>query len=312
MFTSILRRHAAAFAGLFALVALLAACGGSSSSSSSSAPPSSSTSSSTPAAGGVAKDPTIAAEVPSAIASKGTLTVATDASYPPMEYFASDNKTVIGADVDLGVAIGQVMGLKWNFVNASFDSIIPGIASGKYDLSMSSFTDNKDREKTVDFVTYAKVGTAFMIKAGGTAVNSLADLCGKSVAVEKATTQLDDATAQSKKCTDSGKPAVNVLAYPDQNGANLALSSGRAQVVMLDAPPAVYQVQQSKGQFAISGQQYGTAPYGIALPKGNGMAKPVRDALAKLIADGTYTKILTKWKIQQFGITTPVINGAIS
>jgi polar amino acid transport system substrate-binding protein len=295
---------------LLVLAGLLAACGSSSSSSSSTS--SSSAPSSSVAAGGVAKDPTIAAEVPQAIASKGTLSVATDASYPPMEYFASDNKTIIGADVDLGKAIGQVLGLNFNFVNAGFDSIIPGLASGKYDLSLSSFTDNKLREKTVDFVTYAAVGTSFMIKKGSPQVSSLADLCGKTVGVEKGTTELDDATAQNTKCKSEGKPGVTINAYPDQNGANLNLANGRVQVVMLDAPPAVYQVQQSKGQFAISGKQYGTAPYGIAIPKGNGMAKPIRDALQKLIADGKYQQILTKWHIQQFGITNPVINGATS
>ena len=301
-------RRAIALPLLLVLAVLLAACGSSSSNSSSST----STPSSSAASGGVAKDATIAAEVPQAIASKGTLSVATDASYPPMEYFASDNKTIIGADVDLGKAIGQVLGLNFNFVNAGFDSIIPGLASGKYDLSLSSFTDNKLREKTVDFVTYAAVGTSFMIKKGSPQVSSLAELCGKTVGVEKGTTELDDATAQNAKCKSEGKPGVTINAYPDQNGANLNLANGRVQVVMLDAPPAVYEVQQSKGQFAISGKQYGTAPYGIAIPKGNGMAKPIQDALKKLIADGTYQQILTKWHIQQFGITNPVINGATS
>jgi polar amino acid transport system substrate-binding protein len=303
-------RRVVALPLLLVLAVLLAACGSSSSNSSSTT--STSAPSSSVASGGVAKDPTIAAEVPQAIASKGTLSVATDASYPPMEYFASNNSTIIGADVDLGKAIGQVLGLNFNFVNAGFDSIIPGLASGKYDLSLSSFTDNKEREKTVDFVTYAAVGTSFMIKKGGTPVTSLADLCGKTVGVEKGTTELDDATAQNTKCKAAGKPGVTINAYPDQNGANLNLANGRVQVVMLDAPPAVYEVQQSHGQFAISGKQYGTAPYGIAIPKGNGMAKPIQAALKKLIADGTYQQILTKWHIQQFGITNPVINGATS
>jgi polar amino acid transport system substrate-binding protein len=297
-------RRAIALPMVLIVAALLAACGSSSSSSSSSTPPTSS------AAAG--SDPAIAAMVPSAIASKGSLTVATDASYPPMEYFASDNKTIIGADVDLGHAIGKVLGLNFNFVNAGFDSIIPGLASGKYDLSLSSFTDNKLREKTVDFVTYAAVGTSFMIKKGGPQINGLADLCGKTVGVEKGTTELDDATAQDQKCKAAGKPGVTINAYPDQNGANLNLANGRVQVVMLDAPPAVYQVKQSKGQFEISGNQYGTAPYGIAIPKGNGMAKPIQAALKKLIADGTYAQIFSKWGIHQFGITTPVINGATS
>ena len=73
---------------------------------------------------------------------------------------------------------------------------------------MSSFTDTKEREKTVDFVTYFSAGTSFYVKAqGGPTITSLADLCGKTVAVEKGTTQADDATAQNAKCKTAGKPA---------------------------------------------------------------------------------------------------------
>ena len=80
-----------------------------------------------------------------------------------------------------------MLGLKVNVVNATFATIIPGLASGKYDLGISSFTDTKEREKTVDFVTYFVAGTSFYVKSdGGPNVRSLADLCGHTVAVERA------------------------------------------------------------------------------------------------------------------------------
>ncbi|HEY5143484.1 MAG TPA: ABC transporter substrate-binding protein [Solirubrobacteraceae bacterium] len=297
-------RRLAVAAALAAASALLAACGSSSSSTSSSS------TSSTSAAGGA--DATIAASVPAAVKSKG-LTVAADASYAPNEFVAKDGRTVVGMDADLAKAIATVMGVKANIVNAGFSSIIPGLAAGKYNVGMSSFTDTKDREKTVDFVTYFSAGTSFYVKAsGGATVNGLADLCGKKVAAEQGTTQVDDAKAQSKKCTAAGKPAVTVLTFPDQNGANLALSSGRAEVVMADSPVAAYAVKQSGGQFKLSGTTYGTAPYGIAIPKNSGLAKPVLAAVTKLIADGQYKKILTTWGVQDGAITTPVINGATS
>jgi polar amino acid transport system substrate-binding protein len=198
-------------------------------------------------------------------------------------------------------------------VNASFDAIIPGLASGKYDLGMSSFTDTKEREKTVDFVTYFQAGTSFYVKAqGGPTINSLADLCGHSVGVERGTTQADDATAQSSKCKSAGKPGVKVSVYPDQNAANLSISSGRAQVGMADSPVAAYIVKQSKGQFKLTGASYNTAPYGIAIPKGTGLDKPILSALKVLMSDGKYTAILTKWGVQKGAITNPKINGAIS
>jgi polar amino acid transport system substrate-binding protein len=216
-------------------------------------------------------------------------------------------------DPDLAKALAGALGLKAKVVNATFDGIIPGLAANKYDLGMSSFTDTKEREKTVDFVTYFSAGTSFYVKAqGGPAITGLDSLCGHKVAAEKGTTQAADATAQDKKCKAAGKSGVTVSVFPDQNGANLAINSGRADVGMADSPVADYQVKQSGGQFKVVGTPYGTAPYGIALPKGNGMAPAVRDGLSALIASGTYKQILTKWGVQDGAITTPVINGATS
>jgi polar amino acid transport system substrate-binding protein len=216
-------------------------------------------------------------------------------------------------DADLGKALAGVMGLRANVVRATFDAIIPGLASGKYDLGMSSFTDTKEREQTVDFVTYFIAGTSFFVKAqGGPTINTLADLCGHKVAAASGTTQATDATAQSKKCKAAGKPGVTVSVFPNQNGANLALSSGRSDVGMTDSPLAAYEVKQSNGQFKLVGQTYGTAPYGIAMPKNNGMAKPVLAGVKALMANGQYKAILAKWGISSGAITNPQINGATS
>ncbi len=151
-----------------------------------------------------------------------------------------------------------------------------------------------------------------MKASGGPAIHGLADLCGRTVAVENGTTQLDDATAQNAKCKKGGKSAVKISAFPDQNAANLALASGRADVGMADSPVAAYIVEQSHGQFKLSGKSYGTAPYGIALPKGDGMAKPVLHAVQALMKNGKYTAILKKWGVQGGAISNPKINGAIS
>ncbi|MBV8432528.1 MAG: ABC transporter substrate-binding protein [Solirubrobacterales bacterium] len=288
----------------------LAACGSSKSSTTNTSSGSSTSSSSSSAA-----NPAVAKLVPSAIKSKGTLTVAADASYAPDEFFASDGKTVIGMDADLAKALGAAMGLKVNVVNATFDSIIPGLAAGKYDLGASSFTDTKAREQTVNFVDYANVGESFYTKAqGGTSIGSIADICGKTVSVEKATTEQTDATTQSGKCKKEGKPGVTVLVFPDQNGANLAVSSGRAQLGFADTPVADYQVKQTGGQFKIIGAAYAPAPYGLAIPKNTGLTPAVLAAMKALESNGTYSSVLSKWGLQ--GIAIPAsevkINGATS
>jgi polar amino acid transport system substrate-binding protein len=295
-------RALAAAACCLAVLAL-AACGGSSSSGSSS-----STTAASPSA-----DPAVVKLVPSAIKSKGAINVATDPTYAPNEFIDTDGSTVIGMDVDLAHALAGVMGIKATIVKGTFDSLIPGLAAGKYDVGMASFTDTKEREKTVDFVTYLTAGTSFFTLAdGGANVTTLADLCGHSVSVEKGTTQATDATAQDAKCRKAGKPGVKVEVFPGQDGANLALSSGRAQLSMADSPVAGYQVQKSSGKFKLVGKSYANAPYGIAIPKDSGLAQPMLAALKKLMSDGTYTKILTKWGVQSGAIANPQINGAIS
>jgi polar amino acid transport system substrate-binding protein len=255
----------------------------------------------------------IAAQVPGSVKADGTLTVAADATYAPNEFIGTDGHTVVGLDADLAKALGQVLGLKVNVINATFATIIPGLASGKYDLGISSFTDTKEREKTVDFVTYFVAGTSFYVKSdGGPDIGSLADLCGRTVAVEQGTTQQADAQAQAEKCKPAGKPGVTVQVFNDQNAVNLALSSGRAQVAMADSPVAAYQVKQSNGTFKVTGSPYGTAPYGIAIPKSTGMADPVLAAVKHLMSEGTYTKILGNWGVQGGAISDPAVNAAIS
>jgi len=259
----------------------------------------------------VPKDQAIAdAAAKAKLVTPGQLSVAADATYPPMEFYGKgDNKTIIGADADIAKALGQIMGLTPNMQNVTFDSIIPGLAAGKYDLGMSSFTDTKEREATVDFVDYAQAGTTFYTKAdGGTDVASLEDLCGHSIAVEKGTTQQDDIEAQNKKC---GSDTIDLQVFPDQNGANLAISGGKAELGAADSPVAAYIVAQSDGQFKI-GQAYGVAPYGIAMQKGSGLAQPTLDAINALYEDGTMQKIFDYWQLDDAAIDTPKIDGATS
>src|SRR5450432_2120046 len=266
-------------AGVFAIAAALVLSGCSSKKTTPASPSSpaatAAATGSSPAAAGsstaaAGSDP--ASLVPAAIKSAGTITIASDATYAPNEYFDTDGKTIIGMDVDLGDAIAAKLGLKASFQNVTFDNIIPGLAGSKYDLGMSSFTDTKDREKTVDFVTYFSAGESLIVPKGNPKGVTGPDLtlCGLTIAVEKGTTEESEVPALSKACTDAGKKAVTALSSDDQNAANLALTSGRADVGSADSPVAEYAVKQSNGAFEIAGKSYEDAPYGIALPKNDG------------------------------------------
>lgn len=255
----------------------------------------------------------ISATVPASVRSAGTLTVAMDATYPPNEFIAPDGTTIVGMDADLTNAITQTLGLKAKLVNATFDTIIPGITSGKYGMGASSFTDTKARQGQVDFVDYFSAGESFYVKSGSTLnFTDITVICGHSIAVESGTTEETDAKTQAAKCVAAGKPKANVLVFNTQTEANVAVSSGRADAGFADSPVAAYIVATSNGVFQNSGSPIGVAPYGLALPKGNGMAAPVAAAVNLLISNGVYHQILVKWGVQAGAITTATVNGATS
>jgi polar amino acid transport system substrate-binding protein len=260
----------------------------------------------------VPKDAKAAGEVPQSIASTGELTVALDAGYPPNEFIATDGHTIIGMDADLAKAIGQALGLTPKLSNVTFDAIIPALAAHKYDLGMSSFTDTKEREKTVDFVTYLTYGTLFFTKSDGPTITSLDQLCGHTATAESGTTQADDIASQDTKCKDAGKPGVTAVILKTQPDVNLALSSGRADVAMADSPVVKYLVSQSGGQFKTAGQPYGSAPYGIAIPKDTGMTQAVLDAVKAVQANGAYDKIMKYWGLEAGELQNPGINQGIA
>ena len=234
--------------------------------------------------------------VPAAIRTKGTLTVATDATYAPNEFIKPGSSTIVGLDPDLAEALGKQLGLKLDLVNAKFDTIIPGMQSGKYDMGLSAFTDTKAREKIVDFVVYYQTGESFFVKSSDTTIyDGLESLCGKKVSVENGTTEQTDAQDQSTKCVAAGKPKVEVLSFADQNAANLAVSSGRADLGFADTQVVGYMLTQSNGQFKETGKPVNVTPSGIALPKGNGMSAAVAAALKNMVADGTYASVFKQW-----------------
>ncbi|MQY03385.1 ABC transporter substrate-binding protein [Actinomadura macrotermitis] len=263
----------------------------------------------TPQGGADAK---LTALVPDSIKSDGKIVIGTDASYPPNESVDAATRKITGWDVELAEAIGVKLGLKTQFENAGFDTIIPGVQSGKYELGVSSFTDNKEREKVVDFVTYYSAGTSWAALKGNPKGVNPDDACGKNIGVQQGTVQVEDLKARSKKCTDAGKPAINAVVRKQQTEVNNDLVAGKVDAMAADSP-IVGGAAKKTGKLDIIGQAYDTAPYGYAIGKNAGqMKEAVLGAVKSLIADGTYKKILEKWGVEQGAITEPVLNGAQS
>lgn len=306
------RRTGLALVTTFAALSLAACSSGSTSGTSSSSAPAASTAaggaSSAPASGGSSSD--LAGKVPDSVKSDGTLTIGTDASYPPNEYVDTDGKTIVGWDVELGTAIAAKLGLKPAFQNANFDTIIPGISSGKYELGVSSFTDNAEREKVVDFVDYYSAGTAWAAQKGNPKKVDPANACGLKVGVQQGTVQVEDIDKRSKACTDAGKPAIEKVVRTQQTEVNADLVSGKTDAMAADSPIVGYAVKQTGDKLEIVGQVYDQAPYGFAVKKGSEMTDLVKQAVQEIMTDGTYKQILEKWGVQDGAATEVKVNGA--
>lgn len=252
-----------------------------------------------------------AALVPAAY--KGTtLQVATDASYPPDEYFKGT--TMVGFDLDLMKAIATTLGVKYKENDVVFATIIAGIEGGRYQIGNSSFTPTLSRQKQVNFVDYYQAGEGVYVKSTSHFVfKNLQSFCGYKVAVEATTTEQTD--AQGVKC--SGGRKVNVAIFQTQNGANAAVESGQAAAGFLDSQVAGYVVATAKGIFKLTGKPINVAPYGFATPKtpnGLKLAKAIQAAVKTLLANGTYNAILKHWGAQAGEIPASqiILNGAKS
>jgi polar amino acid transport system substrate-binding protein len=252
------------------------------------------------------KQGSLATLLPQAIRDKGTLVVGSDIAYPPIESFDTDGTTAIGLDPDLAKALGDKLGVKLELHNATFDGLITSLTSKRIDLIMSAMSDNKKRQASIDFVDYFTAGTSIVVKKGNPeGIKSLDDFCGRTIAIQRGTTQDDVAEAQAKKC---GSNKLTILKFDTDPEALLQVKQGRAVADMNDFPVAAYTASKSD-DYEVVGEQIEAGPYGIGVRKED---TQLRDALQKalqaLIDDGTYGRILDKYELQQGAVTTATIN----
>ncbi|MFG1950825.1 ABC transporter substrate-binding protein [Micromonospora sp. NPDC048830] len=293
------RRAALGAAGAAALLLSLAACGEEEGTEQPGAGPAVSASA----------DTSLADKVPAAIKADGKIIVGSDTTYAPAEFLDQDGKTAIGFDVELFTAVAQKLGLKAEFVSAPFGDIITGVNTSKYEVGVSSFTINDERKGQANMVSYFQVGTQWVTKKGNPAGVTLDNACGKKIAVQKDTVQVEDIQKRSKACTDAGKPAISIDQFPGQDAATAAVVSGKDDAMLADYPVGVYAVTQSNDALELLDKQYEAAPYGYVVAKDQAaFAEAVRDATKALIADGSYKTVLDKWKVADGAITDPAVN----
>jgi polar amino acid transport system substrate-binding protein len=250
-----------------------------------------------------------AIKLPANIQKAGVINVGLDATYSPNE-FKDKNGKAVGWEVDLFDAVAKKLGVKTNYVIAGFDTIIAGVKAGKYDVGVSSFTDNKEREASVDFVNYFNAGTQWAVKAGVKLDPNNA--CGKIVSAMTGSVQADDIKAKSADCVKAGKKAITLLTFDSGEQATAAVVLGRADATAADSPVLAYAVLQTKGKLALAGDIYGNAPYGIPVAKKSALTQAIQSAFVAIKADGTYDSILKKWGVQAGAVSKFTINGAIS
>jgi len=293
---------------IVALVAPLAACTGVSKPSSEAHPGDDATTSTTGALATSA-----AALLPASVRKQGKLVVAIDPTYPPFESLSADQKTIVGLDADLLTEIGKELGVRMEFARAGFDSIIPGLAAGRYDLAISGMTDTAEREKQVRFVDYFDAGGALVLRKGDpTATTDLPlALCGKKVGVQTGTITVGLSKTASAQCTAAGKPAIDLQMYPSVPASVLAMSSDRVSYVWTDSVSAAEQVQKGGGRFALINDGSQPAHTGIAFPKSSTqLTEAVRAALQSMVNDGRYHDLLAKYGLLAGAIQKVEINGA--
>lgn len=257
----------------------LAACGGSSSSG-----------------GGSAQ---ISPPPNSELLTAGTLTIASDVSYPPQESMKEGTNTPEGFDIDIGDAIGKKLGLKVVWQNQGFDTIIDGLIAKKYDIIISAVTINDERKQKVDFVPYFRAGESFVVTKGSSKhPKQLPDLCGLNVAVEKGTSELDEANGLNKSGGTCASNQVKVQAFDKDTDALRELKKGSVDVHFTDSPVAGFETRHDSG-LALSGGVIEIAPEGIVVRKGDtAMEDPISKAFKAIEDDGTYDSILKKWGLQ--------------
>jgi polar amino acid transport system substrate-binding protein len=251
----------------------------------------------------VKADPAAVKLVPADVKKRGTVTMAADLHYPPTSFLDADNKTPIGYNVDIANLLGKSLGLQVVIKNVSFDSVIPGIAAGRYDFTATNMTPTPERLKVLDMITYWSDGSSLVTGKGNPLKLSMTDestLCGHKVAVMAGTTQAETYLPDiSSTCEAQGKNAVDPIVLPNVQAGLTQLASKRVDGVFYDTPSLAWAAKQQPQSFELFPQQYkkkvGDNIVALGVAKDSPLAPALHAAMQSLMDGPAYKATLDKW-----------------
>ena len=213
------------------------------------------------------------------------LVMATNAAFPPYEFY--ENEKIVGIDAEIAQAIADKLGMELEIQDTEFGSIIAGVQTGKYDMGMAGMTVTDERKESVNFSDTYATGIQSVIVTEDSAIKAIEDLEGKKIGVQQ------DTTGHIYSADEYGDDAVT----PYNKGADAvaALTSGKVDCVIIDNEPAKSFVEANKG-LKILDTEYAVEEYAICVSKENTeLLEKINGALKDLTADGTVDKIVDKY-----------------
>ena len=215
------------------------------------------------------------------------LHMATEGTFPPYEYY--DNGQLVGIDIEVAGAIAEKLGMTLETTDIAFDSIIPGVQAGKYDIGMAGVTVSEERLQQVNFSDSYATGVQVVIVKEGGKVQSLDDMADAIIGTQSGTTGFIYASS------DFGDD--HVKSFTKTTDAVEALKNGQVDCVLLDNAPAEALVEANPDAgLSILETAYTVEDYAIAINKQNtDLQAKINAALAELVADGTLQSIIDKY-----------------
>ncbi|MFD6401125.1 ABC transporter substrate-binding protein [Nocardia sp. NPDC060249] len=260
-----------------------------------------------------AKVDAIAAEVPKAIRDRGTLVVTGPAgSVPPLRFYATDDRTVIGSEVDFATLVADILGLKLDIQVADWSQNFVRVDSGEVDAFISNVTVTEERKEKYDFATYRTDTVALEVPKDSTLTyTDRKSLAGKRIGIGAGTNQEQLLVSWNEKNVAEGLPPVDIAYYQQSTDYYLALASKRIDGYIGPNPAAVYHSATSDGKiiatFSGAGEQL-QGEIAVLTKKDNGLIGPIHKALQHAIADGSYQKILDRWGLDSEKVAESRIN----